>query len=53
MISVAKENKTYSTEEVNAKFLKMLPSITMIAKKAFWDYDRDRRDDAVQSVMAK
>ena len=51
MISFAKENKTYSIDEVNAKFLKMLPLITMIAKKAFWDYDRDKREDATQSVI--
>jgi hypothetical protein len=49
MITVAKTN--YTIEEVNAKFLKMLPLIKMIAHKAFRDYDYDRREDAVQSVV--
>ena len=49
---ITNENKTtYTIDEVNAKFLKMLPLITMIAKRAFLDYNSDKRDDAIQSVI--
>ena len=46
------KKRRYTKEQVNIKFLELLPGITNYAKRAFHDYDPDRRDDAVGEVIA-
>ena len=41
-----------SDEQINARYLEMLPLITMIARQAFSGYDPEKRDEAVQNVLA-
>jgi hypothetical protein len=56
MITFAKTNNSsvakYSQDEINQKFLQMLPLIARTARMAFEDFDPDRREDAVQDVIA-
>lgn len=53
MIAIPKKTKAkYTNEQINAKFLELLPLIRMIAHKAFKEYTADRRDDAVNDVVA-
>lgn len=52
MIAFA-ENKQYTPEQVHAKFLELMPLIVKIATLAFRDYDADRKDDAIQSVLVQ
>ncbi len=55
MITIAnnKINKAvkYTDEQVNAKYLELMPLIRQIAQRAFREYDAEKRDDAVQSVL--
>jgi hypothetical protein len=48
----AMKTRTYNDEQINRKFLELLPGIRKIAHMAFRDYDPDRQDDAVQEVIA-
>ena len=41
----------YTNEQINARYLEMLPLITMIARQAFAGYDPDKRAEAVQNVL--
>ena len=38
-------------EQINARYLEMLPLITMIARQAFAGYDPEKRAEAVQNVQ--
>ena len=40
----------YTTEEINDRFLEMLPTIQQQARRAFSGYDADRRQEAIQAV---
>lgn len=52
MITIAKNNNAVCTnEEINAKFLELMPAIQKIARHAFKEHDADRKDEAVQSVF--
>lgn len=53
MIDFAQKNNgtAYTNEEINEKFLELMPKIIKIAKHAFKEYDADRKEDAVQSVL--
>jgi len=54
MIAIAKPTKTkaqHTDAEVNKKFLELMPKITRKASIAFKDYDPDRKENAVQSVL--
>jgi hypothetical protein len=53
MIAIAKPEpqKTYTDDQVNAKYLELMPRIVKIAKYAFKDLDGDRQADAMQSVL--
>ena len=46
-----KKGKFYTDEQINARYLEMLPLITMIAKQAFSGYDPEKRAEAVQNVQ--
>jgi hypothetical protein len=49
--TVRKSVQSYTDEQVNMKYLEMLPTITKSAKIAFAGYSPDRRDEAVQCVL--
>ena len=49
---ITKSGKFYTDEQINAKFLELLPLITKTARIAFAKYDTDRREEAVQNVHA-
>ena len=49
---ITKSGKFYTDEQINAKFLDLLPLITKTARIAFAKYDTDRREEAVQNVHA-
>ena len=40
-----------SDEQINARYLEMLPLITMIARQAFSGYNPEKRDEAIQNVQ--
>ena len=42
---------TITDEQINARYLEMLPLITMIARQAFAGYNPEKRDEAVQNVQ--
>ena len=43
--------KSYTPEQINARYLEMLPLIRQIARQAFSGYDPDKREDAVQGAL--
>ena len=51
MITIAKNVRTYTDEQINAKFLELMPKIIKNAKYAFQNYAADRQDEAIQSVL--
>lgn len=53
MIAPLRKKSVPTKEQIEAKFLELMPTITKIARHAFKEYDADRRDDAVQSVLVK
>ena len=50
--SQSKTSYPYTQEQIEIKFLELLPGITNYAKRAFHGYDHGRRDDAVSEVIA-
>lgn len=44
-------NRRYTDEQVNARFLELMPRIKKTALIAFASYRGERRDEAVQSVL--
>jgi hypothetical protein len=44
--------KCYTSEQVNDRFLVMLPSIRQNARKAFCGYNADKREEAEQAIVA-
>lgn len=53
MIDFAQKNNgtVCTTEEINEKFLELMPKIVKFAKYAFKNFDADRQEDAIQSVL--
>lgn len=51
-VETKKKAGNYTNEQVNAKFMQLLPLIRQIASKAFKEYSTDRREDAVNDVIA-
>jgi len=47
---ITKSNKV-TDEQINARYLEMLPLIRQIARQAFSGYDPDKREDAVQGAL--
>ena len=43
--------KSYTAEQINARYLEMLPLIRQIVRQAFSGYDPDKREDAVQGAL--